>query len=173
MQLFSPAQCVGYGAFVLGVVAFTQRTDRRLKLLQASQALVYTVHFLLLGNLPASASALLSSIRSFLALRTRSRLLAATIIGLNIAAGASFAKNGAGWLPVISSCAATLAIFYMQGVPMRLVLLGCTTLWLANNVISGSIGGTLLELVIAAVNASTIVRMLRTSPERPVCLRAS
>jgi hypothetical protein len=161
MQLFSPVQFLGYGAFVLGVAAFLQKTDRRLKILNANQCLVYSLHFVLLGNSSACASSLISALRSFLAVRTRSPWLAASIIAMNLAAGTMFARSGAGWLPVIASCAATVAIFCMQGIPMRLVLLGCTLLWLANNVLSGSIGGTLLELVIAVINLLTMIRMLR------------
>jgi hypothetical protein len=36
-----------------------------------------------------------------------------------------------------------------------------TGLWIVNNVIAGSVGGTALELVIAAVNIVTIRRMMR------------
>jgi hypothetical protein len=36
-----------------------------------------------------------------------------------------------------------------------------TGLWIANNLIAGSIGGTALELVVAAVNLVTIARMAR------------
>jgi hypothetical protein len=161
MELFSPAQCVGYIALILGVAAFLQKTDHRLKFLVASESLVYAVHFMLLGNFSASGSALVSCVRSFLALKYRSPWLAALIIGINVAIGVVLAKSGAGWLPVIASCAATIALFTMQGIRLRLVLLTCTLLWLANNIISRSVGGTLLETIIAITNISTILRMLR------------
>jgi hypothetical protein len=103
-------------------------------------------------------------LRSFLALRYRSWLLGAAIIVVNVGLGAAFARNTAGWLPVIGSCIATIAIFTMSGVPFRSVLLVSTLLWLANNILTGSIGGTLLELANAAVNLSTIIRMVRSSP---------
>jgi hypothetical protein len=165
MHFFSIAQCFGYLAFVLGVTAFSQKNDRWLKFLIASESMVYAVHFLLLGNSVASASALTSGIRSFLAMKTRSVYLAALIIAVNVGFGFTLAKSSAGWLPVLASCLATIAIFRMQGIPMRLVLLVSTLLWLANNIVSGSIGGTLLELVIATVNIATMLRLLRT----PAC----
>lgn len=165
MGFSSPAQIIGYVAFVLGVTAFLQKSDRRLKLLNAVQGVIYGLHFVLLGNLSASASSLISGTRSFLSLKTRSRVLATAIICVNVAAGAAFAKTGAAWLPVIASCAATIAMFTMQGIAMRLVLLCCTFMWLANNIVSGSIGGTMLELVIAVANGSTIVRMMKTADE--------
>jgi len=163
LQFLSTAQCFGYVAFVLGVAAFAQKNDRWLKFLVASESLVYTVHFALLGNPAASASALTSGIRSFLAMKTRSAYLAAVIIAVNVGLGFAFAKNGAGWLPVLASALGTIAIFRLQGVPMRLVLLCSTLLWLANNILSGSIGGTLLELTIATVNIATMLRIARTA----------
>jgi hypothetical protein len=52
------------------------------------------------------------------------------IIGIYVAAGVAFARSGAGWLPVIGSAVATLAMFFMRGIPMRLVLLSSTLMWL-------------------------------------------
>ena len=44
---------------------------------------------------------------------------------------------------------------------MRLLMLCGTWLWIANNVIVGSIGGTALEVTIAVVNTTTILRLYR------------
>ncbi len=159
MEFLSAAQIFGYLAFVLGVAGFLQKDDRRLKALVAGECLVYTVHFWMLGNLPASLSAFISSGRCLLALKTRSRRVAAVIVALNLVLGATFAKSNAAWFPVIASCLGTIAVFMLAGLAMRAVLLVCTLLWLTNNIISGSIGGTLLESVIAVANISTIVRL--------------
>lgn len=157
----SAPQCVGYVAFVLGVAAFLQKSDRKLKTLNAAESLVYAVHFVLLGNLTACASTVVSGIRSLLAVKFRSPVLAAAIVAVNLALGLMLRSSGAGWLPVAASCTATVAVFLMRGIRMRLVLLGCTLLWLANNVLSGSIGGTALEASIAIINTTTIARLLR------------
>ena len=162
MQIFSPAQVVGYLALILGVTAFLQKSDQRLKFFNAVQSLVYAVHFVLLGHLPACASSLVSSTRSFLALRYRSLWLGAAMIAANLALGAAFVTDWAGWLPVIGSCIATYAIFNMRGIPFRLVLLASTLLWLANNIVTGSIGGTVLEVANATINIATMVRIART-----------
>jgi hypothetical protein len=52
-----------------------------------------------------------------------------------------------------------VALFLLQGIPMRLLMLCGTSLWIANNVIAGSIGGTALEVVVAITNITTMVRM--------------
>ena len=165
MQIFSPAQVVGYIALILGVTMFLQKNDQRLKFFNALQSLVYTLHFVLLGRLPACASALVSSLRSFLALRYRSLWLGIAIMVVNLALGVAFVTSWSGWLPVVGACIATYAIFTMQGIPFRLVLLASTLLWLANDIVSGSIGGTVLEVANAIINIVTIVRMARAQAD--------
>jgi len=173
MQFFSLAQCLGYAAFFFGIAAFLQKDDRRLKVLIAVECVVYAGHFALLGNMPASFSTLVSSVRALLALKTRSRLVAAAIIAVNVGFGLLYAKNLVAWIPITSSCMATVAFFMMQGVAMRLVLLVCTLLWLANNILCASIGGTLLESMIAIANTWTMIRLFADSrkakaPTRPL-----
>lgn len=163
MDFYSLPQCVGYIAFVLGVIAFLQKKDRPLKFFVGLESLVYTVHFTLLGNATAAASALITSLRSFLAIKTSSTLVAVVVVIANIAAGLVLTKGVLGWLPVIGSCVSTYAVFTMKGIPMRLMILSSTFCWLANNILSGSIGGTLLEAIIAVVNTSTILRMCRST----------
>lgn len=160
---FAPAQCVGYSAFVLGVAAFLQKDDRRFKLLMAGECLAYIVHFALLGNPTAVASSTMSLLRSVLALTTRSLWVAAGVVAMNLVLGMSLAVRATDWLPLAASCIGTLALFLLRGIPMRLAMLCGTGLWIANNVIAGSIGGTALEIVIAAVNATTILRMARAA----------
>jgi hypothetical protein len=163
LDWFSPAQCVGYIAFVLGVASFTQQDDRRFKLFMAGECFAYIVHFALLGNPTAVASSTMSLLRSVLALYTRSRWVAAGVVAMNLALGLALATRMTDWLPLGASCIGTLALFLLRGIPMRLAMLCGTCLWIANNIVAGSIGGTALEIVIALVNATTIWRMARVA----------
>lgn len=159
MEFFSPAQCAGYVALVLGVGAFLQRDDRRMRLLLAVESVVYGAHFLMLGNLAAAGSAAISAGRTYLSLRSRSLWLAAGAVALNVGVGMKVARGGLGWLPIVASCAATVAFFTLEGVRLRLVLLTTTLMWLVNGYVSRSVGGVALEALIAAANATTLVRM--------------
>lgn len=159
LAFFSPAQLIGYVALVLGVSAFLQKSDTRLKVLIAAESVAYVVHFVLLGNYTASGSAGVSCVRNLVSIRSRATVWIVFFLGVNVAIGAVYAKGLAGWLPITASCLATVAIFRLQGIVMRFVLLICTLLWLVNNGLSGSIGGTVLESIIALVNLSTIVRL--------------
>ncbi|EJW10293.1 hypothetical protein A33M_0230 [Rhodovulum sp. PH10] len=160
MDFFSPAQCAGYVAFVFGFSAFLQKRDTPLKALNAAECLAYTLHFALLGNPPAAACALISSARSVLAVTVRAKGIVWIVLAVIAATGFVVVRTPLGILPVIATCSATLAMFLMRGIPMRLALLLATALWLVNNIASGSIGGTLLESFIALANVSTMVRML-------------
>ncbi len=160
MTLLSPAQLLGYLALILGVSGFLQRDDRRLKLLVAAECFVYVAHFALLGRPSASSSALVSGVRTGLSAWFRSAWLAAASVAANVGLALWLGTRGIGWIPVFGSSVEAIAVFTMRGIPMRLVLLTSTACWLANNVLAGSVGGTVLESVIAAASVTTIVRMM-------------
>jgi len=160
-RLLSPAQLVGYVAFVLGGTAFLQRDDRRLKVFLAAECAAYVVHFFLLGNPTAAASSAVSGCRTLITIWSRSRRLALLFMASYLVIGATLANSLAAWLPVVGSCLATWGMFRMHGIRMRLVMLVSTSMWLTNNILSGSVGGTLLEALIATANITTIVRMVR------------
>jgi len=161
MDFFAPAQLFGYLAFVLGVVAFAQRIDWRLKFLVATECVVYTVHFSMLGNNAAALSAGLSAIRMFVSLRTRSPWLAVFFLAANLLFGAALATSWTAAFSIAAGCSGTIAVFYLKGIGMRLLLFAATLCWLANNIVSGSIGGTMLESIIAVVNGATMLRLWR------------
>jgi len=158
---FSPAQLLGYVAFVLGVGCFLQTDDRRFKWFMTGECIAYIAHFALLGNPTAVASSSLSMLRSLLSLYTRSRWVAVGVVAANVGFGLTIATQPSDWLPLAASCLGTIALFTLQGIRMRLLMLCGTGLWIANNLIAGSIGGTALEVVVAAVNLTTIARMLK------------
>ncbi|MCB8748715.1 YgjV family protein [Rhodoferax sp. U2-2l] len=153
------AQLFGYAAFVLGVASFLQKTDRRFKIFMALECSAYMAHFMLLGNPSAAASSLVSVTRSVVSIYTRSVWIALIFVGINVALGFKLATVWWNWLPLMASTAGTLAMFLFTGIRMRLLMLLGTLFWIANNVLSGSIGGTALEVIIAATNSYTIYRL--------------
>ena len=155
----STAQLFGYAAFVLGVMSFAQSNDRRFKLFMTAECVAYVVHFSLLGVPAAAASSLVSMTRSLLSLYTRSLWVVTVIVSVNIMLGIGLAEAWWNWFPLLASTIGTLALFLMTGIRMRMVMLVGTLLWLANNVLCGSLGGTVLELVIALTNVRTIYKM--------------
>ena len=159
------AQLFGYAAFVLGVASFLQKSDLRFKLYMAAECVAYLVHFTLLGNPAAGASSLVSMTRSVVSIYAKSLWIALIFIAINLGLGFKLATVWWNWLPLIASCVGTLALFLLEGIQMRMLMLVGTSLWIVNNVLSGSIGGTALEVVIAFTNTYTIYKMRVKSRE--------
>ena len=157
------AQLFGYVAFVLGVTSFLQKNDVRFKLYMAAECVAYVAHFTLLGNPAAGASSLVSMTRSLASIYSKSVWIAFVFVAINIVLGLKLATVWWNWLPLIASSVGTLALFLLNGIPMRLAMLVGTSLWIANNVMSGSIGGTALEVVIAITNSYTIYKIRLSS----------
>ncbi len=160
---FAPAQIVGYAAFVLGIVAFSQKNDRRLKLLNAAQTLVYALHYLLLGQPVAAGGAAVASVRSAIAARATPPAiwLVWLFVGLTVAIGAVGAKAPQDWLSVAGWSLGTITVMRLSGITMRFALIVSSGLVFAANLIAGSIGGAALEFCIAAANLITAARLLR------------
>ena len=89
--------------------------------------------------------------------------MAVVILAVNLVMGLLTVPSAIGWLPVLATSAGTIAFFWFEGLPMRFILLGSTACWLTNDLVVGSIGGTLLELFIGAANTSTCYRMWRAA----------
>lgn len=156
---YSPTQCMGYVAFVLGVGSFVQTDDRRFKLFNIGECLAYATHFAMLGNSTAVAASLISTCRSVIAIRTRSPWVAAAVIAANASFGLVMATQPTDWLPLLASCVGTIALFLFTGIAMRLLMLCGIGLLISNNIIVGSIGGTALEIVVGLVNLVTMYRL--------------
>lgn len=150
------AQAVGFVSFALGIACFYQKDDRRLKLFMVAMNINHTLHFALLGAYTSVASALLSIARTSLALHTSSRMAAYSFMLITLVWGAFLAERWFDLLPIIASCIGTYTVFCLRGIAMRFGFLLGALFWLANNIIVGSIGLTMLETVLIIVNLNTI-----------------
>jgi hypothetical protein len=166
MDFFSPAQIVGYVALVLGIAGFLQKSDFKLKLLIGGESTAYMVHFFLLGNPVASAGAAVNAVRLFASTKWTAPWLAVLFIAANLIVGWLTATTVLGWTLIAFNCIATYATFLLRGVPMRLCFLSSTCVWLVNNIVSGSIGGTVLETCIVIANSTTTIGMIRAHIKR-------
>lgn len=165
---FNFAQAVGLVSFALGIACFYQRDDRKLKLIMVAMNLNHAFHFALLGAFTAVASSVLSLLRTSLALHTSSRQVAYGFIALTLGWGLYLAETWYDLLPVVGSCIGTYTVFCLKGIPMRIGFLLGALCWLGNNIVVGSIGLTLLETTLIAVNLNTIYRLYRERKAAPL-----
>ncbi|MCA1772036.1 MAG: YgjV family protein, partial [Halomonas sp.] len=70
-------------------------------------------------------------------------------------------------LPLTAMVLGTVGMFLLRGISMR-VFLGLAALaWMLNNLLLGTIGGTLAEALIVVTNIITIIRLLRAKRKYP------
>lgn len=155
------AQGLGFLGFTCGVLAYLNRHDGRLKVLIGAASLIMALHFWLLGAYIGMAAACLSGVRSVVAAHAGARRLAPLFFVPYVPMAFIRIEIWVDVLPIISGIMATYAMFYLAHIPMRVVLLGATALWLVHNILHGSVGGTLLEAFYIGVNMLTIYRLRR------------
>ncbi len=160
-DVFNPAQMMGYVTFLCSIIAFYQKQDRRLKFWLTGQTLLYASHFFLMGNPAAMVSALLSATRNALSIYTRALWVVLLLLSANALMGFITVKTFWNLLPLLGTAVATLSMFLLQGIRLRLGLFCSTLLWLANDILTGSIGGTTMELMNGLINCITMIRLYR------------
>ncbi|CAM3892520.1 TPA: YgjV family protein [Vibrio vulnificus] len=169
-QPLSIAQIVGLLSFALGLSTFYQKDDRRLKIVMLVFNFNHLIHYLLMGSMMSVLSSLLSALRTATAVclsTGRCTIKGAERIAVTvfISAGAVFGLTlmDSVWelWPIVGTAIGTYALFMLKGIVMRLAFLVGASCWLINNILIGSIGGTLLELCVITINLVTIGRLLR------------
>ena len=167
-DLFSTAQMFGHAALLVSLVTFSRKRDTQFKGWLVGQNLLYAIHFFLMGNLAAMVGSTLSSTRTLLSLYTRSLVVIAILLTANVLLGFWVVKAVWNVIPLTATAIATVAMFRLHGLQLRCVMLLCTILWLINNILTGSIGGTAMESMIAVMSCFTIFR-LRREMTHPAC----
>ncbi len=155
------AQALGFVSFGLGVSTFYQNDDRKLKIIMLIFNLNHLLHYFLLGSMTSALSAALSALRTGSAIYTSSKYVAAAFIVLGLGFGLKLADNWWDMWPIFGTVIGTYAVFMLQGIAMRVAFIVGAICWLINNIIVGSIGGTLLEMTLLTVNCTTIYRLLK------------
>ncbi|WP_065677271.1 YgjV family protein [Vibrio celticus] len=154
-------QVVGYISFILGISTFYQKDDRKLKIVMVVFNLNHMLHYLLLGSIVSALSALLSALRSATAIYVSSKVVAVIFISISLVSGVWLSNDIWEFWPILGTIIGTYSVFVLKGIQMRIGFLIGATCWLTNNILVGSIGGTLLEVPLISVNLMTIFRLLK------------
>ncbi|MGG5575076.1 YgjV family protein [Vibrio diazotrophicus] len=158
---FSLAQALGLVSFALGISTFYQKDDRKLKIIMLIFNMNHLLHYLLLGSMTSALSAALSAARTGTSIYTSSRYVAAVFIVLGLSLGLSISNHWWDMWPIVGTVIGTFAVFMLRGIAMRIAFLVGGICWLINNIIVGSIGGTMLEATLICVNLLTMFRLVR------------
>lgn len=155
------AQLMGFASFAIGMYAFYQKDDKKLKVVMFIFNLNHAIHYLLLGTVVSAISALLSAFRTGLSIYVSSKWVAFFFITIGLVSGLYMADEIRDLWAVMGMCIGTYALFVLKGIFMRIAFLVGACCWLINNLLVGSIGGTLLEATLITTNATTIFRLLK------------
>jgi len=155
------AQVLGFFSFVLGIYAFYQKDDKKLKIIMVIFNLNHLVHFILLGSIVSALSTLLSAIRTTTAIYISSARVAIVFIIIGLSSAAYLADSLWDLWSMLGMSIGTYAVFVLKGIQMRIAFILGAICWLINNILVGSIGGILLEATLISVNITTIIRLLR------------
>lgn len=172
-DFFSTAQMFGHATLMLSMVTFSRKRDRQFKLWLTLQNLCYATHLFLMGNLAGMAGTLLSATRNLVSLRTRSMRVALVLVAVNVMLAFWLVKAAWNLIPLTATAIATVSMFRLSGLRLRYAMFVCTLFWLINNLLTGSISGTVMESVIAVMSAITIYRLHQGEKERAAAIDAT
>ncbi|MDO6693316.1 YgjV family protein [Aliiglaciecola sp. 3_MG-2023] len=154
-------QLVGGISLLLAIVAYYQKQDVNLKVFLALLFIVHATHFYLLDAIVPALLCLLSMVRTIIAIYTRSLTTALAFIVISILVGLFNYQSYLDILVILANIVGVYSLFCLQGVYLRLGIIAGASLWLVNNALIGSIGGTLMEIFVISTNLITIYRIRR------------
>ena len=157
------AQLIGVLAFLIGVLAFWQKDDERFRIQMGIYCLVLAGHFALLGASVAAMNAVINGVRNCVSAKKKTRWMMVFFVLMILGLAVPRATVWYEYLTVLGSLATTWALFSIQGIPLRLVMLFSSCCWLVHNLLAGSIGGSMIEATFAVSNSLTIYSMLKNS----------
>lgn len=170
---FSLTQIIGYLAAVVGVFAFAQHDDMRMRGLLCLMGCIIVLHFVMLGAYAAAMAAGLAGSRAGLSMfshfRRHRHIISIIYAVITIWMGASLYERFIDILPLFAALTGTYAFFYLDGIKMRLVLMCGTTFWLTHNLLALSYGPSVMEFLVLSSNVRTIYQMLKKKgPFKPL-----
>lgn len=155
-------QALGLVALALCVVAFASKRDDRLLLILIAANVAFALHFVCFERWVAAGLAGLIVVRILLVRRYKgSWAVMIAMLAASVMIAALTWQGPQDWLAMTASVLGTVGMFMLHGIAMRAVLAGAAGAWTLNNLVIGSIGGSLAEGLIMLTNLVTIVRLLR------------
>ena len=156
------AQTVGIVALIFGASAFYNRDDQKLRRYLTVFTLLMSLHFLMLDLWVAAATAFLGSIRTYISSRTKNIWVMFGFLITLLAISVPNISEPVHTLPLLATFFGTWGLFREQGIRMRILMLLGTICWFSHNFIVGSIGGAIIEGSFLAINARTMIKMMRS-----------
>ena len=161
-------QFFGLVALAICLVAFASKNDDRLLVLLISANVAFALQFAFFNSWTAAALTVLVIVRIVLARRyIGSQWVMWMVLSANVVAAALTWRDWIDVFPFTAATLGTVAMFLLRGIPMRIMLGLAALCWMLNNLLIGSVGGTLAEGMVFVTNVITIIRMARAKKRYP------
>lgn len=155
-------QAAGLIALALSVAAFASKRDERLFLLLLFTNVAFVAQFAFFQSWVAAGISTLIVLRIALVRRFPGNVAIMTAMLMATLAIAALTWNGPHDIPaLVAGILGTYAMFMLRGIIMRAVLAVTASCWLVSNLLAGSFGGALAELLMIVTNVVTMWRLRR------------
>jgi Bacterial inner membrane protein len=168
--LFSPLQLMGYAACSLSFAAFFAASQRRFMMIGATSAVIWALHYHLLGERVAAALSALSGGRNTVAGHVQTmarpvRVAVTLVVCLLVAVLAVHSWAGPlTLLPTFAGCLMTTASFWLVGPAFRRSLLVSDSCWLLFGILAGLPAGCAAAMISLGLNLLTMRRRAVPAP---------
>ncbi|UJF17704.1 YgjV family protein [Vibrio sp. SS-MA-C1-2] len=162
------AQILSGVSYILGILMFKQKDDKKLKIMMIIFNVNHMIHFIFLGAIISAISSIVNILRTLGSIYFKSKLIVALFIFISVVSSLYLYETPLQLMATVGTCVGTYSIYQLTGIKLRVGLLMGSCFWLINNIYVGSIGGTLLELTLIIVNIITIIKMGIERPSIPL-----
>lgn len=164
-------QICGLVALGFCIAGFANKNDDRLMVLLISANVAFALMFAFFASWTAAALTVLVILRIALARKFQgSWRIMAVILAINLLVAAATWRVPTDIFPLTAAVLGTVGMFMLRGIPLRIVLGLAALAWMLNNIVIGSVGGTLAEGMVLVTNLITIVRLYRLKRKYPEVL---
>lgn len=159
---------LGIIAAIVGLSAFLQARQGWMKLQLGSSSMLWAGHFIILGSPTSAGIQIAIGLRTWLTLLCHQTWQKHALFW--VASSVFSAIAVATWegpvslLPTLAAINSTAAFAYGSNLGMRYMLLGSSTLWLANGLVWQSLPVIVTECIAITLNLTTIWRLRKTPP---------
>ena len=157
------AQFLGLTAFVISLVGYTSTSDRRLKVMMTTGTVILTVHFMFFGAWLAALSLAMNTARTWLSLYRKGIRWFIGVAALQLAVSLPFIAGVRDLFPVAGSIIGSYGLLCLSGVGLRVAMLLTTGCWFVNNLLWGSVGAVLLDVLNACAHLVAMYRIHRAT----------
>lgn len=138
-------QIIGFIGVLCAIIAYQQKSDKRLFLLSSLEAAIFALQFYMLGAYAGSIMCALGSTRSLTAAFFRHKILSIIFPLIYIIFGISTIETTLDAVPLVGGIIISASAFLLTGLKLRISFFIAFSCWLYYSIMIGSYGAIITE----------------------------